>query len=300
MWRFVHMTDPHLASQRDGVWNNRFLCTMMPEVMACLRRDLTQLRPEFLLVTGDICSHQTRAAMLEARDLMDSLGTPYYPMGGNHDFVQPESRTWFHEAFARRLPDNNTVYSFSCHNLHFCVLDPWWMWSDGSLSPVGEASVVQEQEVSLDNARWALPPEQFTWLEKDLKEHAGMPTVIAVHEPLLPPPPRMQQPGYKDSGALENGELLLTVLREYPQVCAVFSGHMHMNYIEHACGITQVVTSALPEYPTEIREVCVYLDRLVVRTLGLSDPTFAQRSLIEGKSWTRGEAQDRETIIWFS
>ena len=97
MWRFVQLTDPHLASRRDGEWNNGFLCTMMPDVMACLRRDLAALAPEFILATGDICSHQTRAAMFEARDLMESLGIPYYPMGGNHDFVLEDSRDWFVE-----------------------------------------------------------------------------------------------------------------------------------------------------------------------------------------------------------
>ena len=57
------------------------------------------------------------------------------------------------------------------------------------------------------------------------------------------------------------------------------------------------MTSALPEYPSEYREVCVYADRLEVRTLGLSDGAFAERSLIPGKEWTRGEAEDREAVI---
>ena len=103
MWRFVHLTDPHLGSQVDGEWNNKFLCTMMPEVMECVRKDLAEIKPDFILPTGDLASKQTREAMFEARDLMDALDTPYYPMGGNHDFVLEASRGWFLDAFEKWL-----------------------------------------------------------------------------------------------------------------------------------------------------------------------------------------------------
>lgn len=297
MWSFVQLSDPHLASQRDGEWNNRFLCSMMPEVMSCLRRDLAELQPDFILATGDLCSHQSRPAMFEAARLMDSLGIPYYPMGGNHDFVLDESRAWFIEAFAEHLPTRDTVYAFTHKGLHCCVLDAWWRWSDGTLDPASEPSVASELDSSLDKARWVLPPDQFEWLEDDLADHLGEPTMIAVHYPLLPPPLRLQRPGYRNSGALENGAFLLEFLQDFPQVRAVFSGHMHMNYVERSGHVTQVVTSALPEFPVEYRVVEVHDDRLEVRTRTLSDGQFAHRSLIPGKNWTRGEAQDREAVI---
>lgn len=297
MWRFAHVTDPHLASDRDGEWNNRFLCTMMPGVMACLKRDLALLQPEFILATGDICSHQTREAMLQARDAMDGLGIPYFPMGGNHDFVKPESRAWFLEAFAHILPQPRAYYSFDHKNLHFCVLDPWWQWTDGTLCEAGQSTVAAELDMSLKDARWAVPPPQLEWLMEDLQMHADRAAILAIHEPILPTPVRMQRPNYNDSGALSNGELILDILERFPQVKAVFSGHMHMNYIERARSITQVVTSALPEFPVEYREVCVYEDRIEVRAKGLSDPSFAERSLIPGKDWTRGTPEDRETVI---
>lgn len=297
MWRFVHVTDPHLASTRDGVWNNRFLCSMMPEVMECLAGDLQQRQPDFLLVTGDICSHQTREAMMQARGQMDGLGFRYYPSGGNHDFVSVESRDWFLEAFADALPVKSTYYSFTHKSLHFLVLDPWWQWRDGTLAPFSEASVAAALDYTLKDAHWALPPDQFAWMEEDLCAHAGLPTVIAVHEPAVSTPPRMQRPQYNESGALKNGDLMLGLLSRHPQVKAIFSGHIHMHYIEAVNGITQVVTGSLPEFPTEYREVRVYDDRLEIVTHPLSNPDFARRSLIEGKSWTAGEARDRAATI---
>lgn len=297
MWRFVQVTDPHLASAHDGVWNNRFLCTMMPAVMQRLREDLARLQPDFILASGDICSHQSREAMFEARDIMDSLGIPYYPMGGNHDFVVEDSRDWFLDAFAAHLPVRSTVYSFTHKNLHFCVLDAWWLWSDDTLSPISEKSVAARLDMTLKGARWAIPPHQFEWLKQDLRQHSDLPTVIAVHYPAVPIPERMRRPDFKDSGCLDNGDLLLKILKRHPQVKAIFSGHVHLHFIEDLGGIVQIATGSLPEYPTEYRDVRVFEDRMEVSTLGLSDPAYAQRSLIPGHEWTSGTPQDREVVI---
>jgi len=297
MWRFVHLSDPHLGSERDGEWNHRFLCSMMPQVMACLKRDLAALRPEFVLATGDIASKTTREAVFEARDLMDSLGLPYYPMGGNHDFVVEESRDWFTEAFAKQLPTGRPYYSFTHRGLHFAALDWHWVWTDGTLSPVSEAAVAVSQEKTLAGARWALPQEQFDWLEADLRAHAALPTIVAVHFPALRIPERMRRPEFRDGGGLCNGDALFELFAQHPQVKAVFSGHVHMHFIEKRGNVVQVTTGALPEYPVEYRDVCVYDDRIEITTRGLSDPRFAERSLIPGKDWTRGTPQDRSVVI---
>ena len=188
MWRFVHLTDLHLASQRDGVWNNRVLCSMMPELMPVLASDLRKSGADFILATGDLCSRQDRAAVVETHAAMESLGLPYYPMGGNHDFVSEEARAWFLEAFAARLPEPRTYYSFTHKNLHCSVLDPWWRWADGTISPECEPSVAATMDESLDRARWAIPPDQLSWLEQDLADHRGFPTIIATHYPAMPIP----------------------------------------------------------------------------------------------------------------
>ncbi len=297
MWRFVHVSDPHLGSQTDGQWNNGFLCSMMPDVMSCLRKDLRQLEPDFILATGDIASRQTRDAMFAARDLMDSLGFPYYPMGGNHDFVLEASRDWFLDAFRAHLPVQDTVYSFSHKNLHFCVLDPWWKWSDGTLCPFSEDAIAVDIDKAPVGMRWAVPPHQFAWLEDDLANHRDIPTMIATHYPAIPIPERMHRPGIKDAGHLDNGNLLIELAEGFSQVRAIFSGHVHMHFIERTGKLTHIVTGALPEFPTEYRDIRVYKDHLEVVTCGLSDASFAQRSLIPGKEWTAGEERDRTATI---
>ena len=297
MWRFIHLSDPHLGSMRDGEWNNRFLCTMMPDVMGCLRRDLAELEPDFILVTGDITSRQTRDAMFAGRDLLDALGFPYYPMGGNHDFVSQESRGWFLEAFQARLPDGDSVYSFTHKDLHFCVLDPWWKWTDDSLCSFSEMDMAKKLDVSPAGARWAVPPHQFAWIEEDLEAHASTPTIVASHYPAVPIPARMRRPGMKDAGHLDNAKMLIDLLVRFPQVKALMAGHVHMNFIESKDGLVHVVTGAMPEYPIEYRDVQVYDDRLEITTCPLSDTSFAARSLIDGREWTAGDEQDRTATI---
>lgn len=297
MWRFAHITDPHLSSTRNGIWNNRFLCSIMPEVMACLRNDIARLAPDFLLITGDIVSHRSREAVFKARDALDMLGHPYYPALGNHDTYNMAARAWFLEAYESRLPTANTVYTFVHKSLRFCILDPWWVWGDGSLMPTPEPKVAEQQETELRDARWALPPEQFVWLESVLKAYPQQPTCIALHYPALPVPTRLQHPGYQHAGALENGELLMNVVSDFPQVRAMFSGHVHTNSVTTFNGVTHITTSALPEYPVEFREVLVYTDRMEVKTRGLSDPSFAERTRIPGHEYTAGTDEDRDVVI---
>ncbi len=297
MWRFVQLSDPHLGSQRDGVWNNAFICTMMPDVIRCLKDDLKELAPDFILATGDLSSHQTRDSMFAARDLLDSLGFPYYPMGGNHDFVYKDSRAWFKEAFYAHLPTGETYYSFTHKNLHFCVLDPWWKWSDGQLSPMSEKVVARTQTRNLEGARWEVPPEQLAWLVEDLNAHRDTPTIVATHYPAVRIPERMRRPGMQDGGCLDNGGALVELLRGQPQVFAVMAGHVHLHFIERDNGLAHITTGALPEFPTEYRDIQVYNDRIEISTRGLSDTSFAARSLIPGKDWTAGQPQDRYATL---
>ena len=291
MWRFIQFADTHLGGNTDGVGNHRLIRTLMPGVIGCLRQDIQELRPEFLVPTGDITSIQTRDAMFAARDLLDSLRTPYLPVGGNSDFQLEQSRSWFVDAFQAWLPIRDTVYSVTHRGVHFCILDPWWRWPDGTLCPFAGS---EEGDYS-----WGLPPHQIDWLKHNLNAHSTLPTIIVCHVPTTPLPARFCREGSVDRGSLWNGELFLDQVMRHKQVKAIFSGHSHINYVERINGLTQVVTGALLEYPVEYRDIHVGNDGLEIHTRGLSDATYAARSLVEGMEWTAGEPADRTATIAF-
>ena len=144
---------------------------------------------------------------------------------------------------------------------------------------------------------WLLPRAQLAWLSADLTQNAATPPLIVCHYPAVAIPERTARPGMRDAGELDNGDELVALLQNHPQVRAIFSGHFHMNLIVQQAGLTHVITGALPEYPTEYREIRVYDDRLEIATLGLSDPSFAARSMIPGNGWTAGQAADRVATI---
>jgi 3',5'-cyclic AMP phosphodiesterase CpdA len=291
VWRFVQISDPHFAAQTDGCGNNLLIHSQMPEIVACLRRDLQALQPDFILATGDLAAYDSRDAVYAARDMLDSIGIRYYPLGGNQDFQGQRSRAWFIEAYHAHLPLPDTVYSFNHQNLHISVLDPWWRWEDGSLCP--------HRENAKSTFRWALPPHQFEWLREDLTAHRGMPTIIAVHYPSVPLPDRLKWERMLEPGTLDNGAMLCEFLQDHPQVIAVFSGHAHMHYVAQRDGIVHVVTGALTEYPIEFRVVEVHDDRLEIATHGLSDNSFAARSLTASGAGATGHDCDRNVAIPF-
>jgi hypothetical protein len=70
-----------------------------------------------------------------------------------------------------------------------------------------------------------------------------------------------------------------------------------MHVIQQDDQLTHITTGSLPEFPTEYRDMRVFKDRIEVETLGLSDPSFAARSLIPGKNYTAGQPQDRNVVI---
>jgi len=153
------------------------------------------------------------------------------------------------------------------------------------------------QEVLLKGARWEIPQEQMDWLDEDLKKNVDRPCIVSCHYPAVGVPDRLRKNGLKDGGYLQNGEELIALLHKHPQVKAIFAGHLHMHIIEKDDQLTHVATGALPEYPTEYRDVRVFEDRIEVETLGLSDPSFSARSLIPGNDFTAGHPQDRKTTI---
>ncbi len=291
MWRFLQISDLHFGEAPYPHAINQSMHRQIPEIMHCLRKDARELEPDFLVATGDLANQKGCDPVFAARDLLDFLDLPYYPVGGDADFQEAESRTWFIDAYSGHLPLADTVYSFTHKNLHFCVLDPWRLWPDGSLAPIMPSDESREEV-------WALPPHQLRWLEDDLSSHQDFPTVVLVHYPVLPVPEhRGPCDDGKPRGRMVKEHLLLELLANHKQVKLILTGHSHYHSIRSHKGLIEINTGSLIEYPIEYRDFHVYEDRVEVYTLGLSNEAFAGESLIEGREWPRGRAEDRESVI---
>ncbi len=291
MWRFIHLTDVHIGEPEENEDSKASLSLWVPDILRCLKEDLELLKPDFLLLTGDLTHPKTRDATFAARDLLDSLDVPYFPIGGDSDFGIEKGREWFLEVFHARLPVRDTVYAFTHKGLHFVMLDPWWRWPDGTLCP------------SLDGlpgkSVWQIPPHQLLWLEEDLTSNSRFPTIIAIHCPVHPPTRRLSFANYWDVCTLQNSDLLLQVLQRHPQVKAIFSGHVHEHYIVKSHGILQIVTNRLTDYPVEYRVVDVFDDRMEISTRGLSRDFLPKNHVLRSRKAQPVEELDRSITLRF-
>jgi 3',5'-cyclic AMP phosphodiesterase CpdA len=102
---FAQLSDPHLSSL-DGVrwrelaskrllgylsWRRRRRAEHRTEVLDALRRDLLGVRPEHLVITGDLTQIALPDEFRQARAWLDSLGGPdeVTVVPGNHDAYVP-------------------------------------------------------------------------------------------------------------------------------------------------------------------------------------------------------------------
>ena len=66
-----------------------------------------------------------------------------------------------------------------------------------------------------------------------------------------------------------------------------------MNHVIFDGSLAQVVTAALPEFPNEYRLFEIHEKLIHADMKGLSDVSFASRSLVDGYAWTAGSDNDR-------
>lgn len=296
-WYFIHTTDLHLSQTTDGVWNNRILSSQSFEIFQCFLADIQKLNPDFIVISGDICSCDDETLSRNAQNLFETIKVPLYLTGGNHDLSTTGRRKFLLKFFKNYLPRSSFTYSFVHKGILFCVLEISWLWHDGTVHPIMEQSPPTDWDDHHNGIRWVIAPKHLRWLQRQSKMAPDLPLILITHCPLLPIPKRCQFDGYQDSGILTNANEVLQILEKHPKRCVVFSGHMHMNYIEEHRHITQVVTSSLCEYPNEYRIVAVEYNVLKIVTSELSNPIYAYRSLIPGREKTRGTTIDRVTAI---
>ena len=132
-----------------------------PEVFKRILRELDVLQPRFVLGTGDLIlgyeadQKMIRTEWAEFIRVVNQMSVPYYPVVGNHDVWDEQSRNLWHELFGP------TYFSFDYGNCHFVCLDT-------------EAGVEGQ----------AFAPEQLQWLEQDLASHReAQHKIVALHVP---------------------------------------------------------------------------------------------------------------------
>ena len=184
--RLIQITDCHLLADPLGTSRKGFPLRQLQAVVERARA----LRPDILLVTGDIAEDETPAAYRHASQAFAAVGCPWFWIPGNHD--QPELME-------------------ECQPFHEELdLDGWRVLllnSRISGQPGGELGQDQLQRLA-----WQL-------------EADDRPTLVALHHlPLDIGSVWMDAIGLKDRDALWQ------TLSPYSQVKALICGHIHQAF----------------------------------------------------------------------
>lgn len=300
-WSLVHCSDPHLGYNPDGIWNNRVLTTKSYEIFRTFLSDISYKDIDLLVISGDISSYDNQDAIDELIKIFDTIKCRIILTGGNHDFILPEHRSFFFEILTRYTHQVSLPFLYSYNGVLFCSMGITCFLpsSDGGVPCIQEKKILDKDDKKI--TEWVLSSDELLWLENVIMKANEEIIFINIHSPLLPIPDRCKFPGFKYSGTLSNADKVVAFLTSYSEkYFVILSGHTHSNYITTHKNITQIVTSSLCEFPCEYRIIKVFDDRMEVETHGLSNPKFAEASLIKGKELTQGKEEDRRFSLYFS
>ncbi|WP_162247097.1 phosphodiesterase [Rhizobacter sp. Root404] len=160
------------------------------------------LRPDFVVITGDVTADGLPEEYEHACALLGRLPMPWYVIPGNHD-----KREAFRQAFRGLgfLPETGPLnYAVSLGNLNLVALD-----STDDCSHAG----------SLDD-------QTLLWLEDALLSFEGRPALVVMHHP-----PFSCGISYLDAYGCVDGEKLAGLIGRHRGIEAVLCGHVHRSIV---------------------------------------------------------------------
>ncbi len=155
-------------------------------------RQVNESDAELAMVNGDLTSWFTEEEFALVKNRLDAFEIPYYVTRGNHDRVEGYPEDYFLKTFGYE----HSWYSVDHKGFHFVLLD----------------------DNRLTDGWHGFPEEEWAWFESDLAENRDKPTFIFCHRPV-------------GAGGVDIDKGIqarfLALVRQNPQVAAVFNGHSH-------------------------------------------------------------------------
>lgn len=192
----AQITDLHIKPRGRLAYRQIDTALCLEAVVGHLRAQ--QPQPDFILATGDLADAGTPEEYGLLREILAPLGLPLFLMPGNHD-----NRVALRAAF----PDHR--YLGSDGPIHYAI-------EDFPVRVLALDSVIEGQSGGRIGAA------QLDWLDRQLATWPARPTIVAHHHP-----PFATGLAQMDRIGLEDTAGLAAVVRRYPQVERILSGHTH-------------------------------------------------------------------------
>ncbi len=187
MIRVAHISDTHFGTE-------------IPEVVQALRDGIASLRPDLLVLSGDITQRARRHQFAVAKNFLDSLGTPYLTVPGNHD-----------------IPLFDIFTRFTCPYRHYLN----FFGNRECVRVIDNTAFVGLDATSpLRHKQGAISKAHTSRLLEEARQKAEQ-LIVIVHQPLM-------TAWYEDRSEEMNYVEDVAALFSNYQVDLVLSGHVHV------------------------------------------------------------------------
>lgn len=237
--KFVQVTDSHFSTKNE----------YSEEVLKATVKDINKLDGvSFVVFTGDNIDKPQVTDLTKFVQIVNKLNMPYYLVIGNHDVFKTNGLS--KEEYFRVVKANNFLYKNKTPNYVIKKGEFIFIVVDGAKEVIpGTVGYYKE--------------DTLKWLEKNLKKYSKKQVVLLQHFPIL-------EPNDSKSHRTYQKETYLELLKKYPNVKAVVSGHYHVNNEKMLDGIYHISTPSLLVQPNQYKIIDI------VSTKGFSTMIYTQ------------------------
>lgn len=211
MIKIIQATDLHLRNREDGRLFNIPTRITFADIVDHVIAHHPDART--LVLTGDLAHDEDHETYSYLKKYLEVWKQDLMLVPGNHD-----NRAAIRDVFATKIEHKELI-------VFDRVMMSWRVLGIDSQAP--------------GQSYGELSARQLAWLRQKLKFHTELPTMVFLHHHPVAVGDR-----WLDEIGLKHGPNLMRMLSGYPQVKAVFCGHIHREFAAEAMGISVYGTPA--------------------------------------------------------
>lgn len=276
----MHYFSPSLIENEDFMWKVAMESDGKDTVQSALIAqafvdDMIKLKPDAVVVTGDLTLNGEEASHEELRDLLGKLkdiGIEVYVMTGNHDVNMT--------AYRYTNDGVEEVPSFGSQRFE----DHWWdfgygealsqdRWSNSYIAELNEKTWLLSVD-SNTGSKGTIRKSTLDWIDENLAKakQEGIRVISATHQNLF-----VHNENFVWGYQLNNAAALIELYEKYG-VEVNLSGHLHVQTIVESNGIADIAVSALVDTPLQYGVLTVSGDKLSYRTREISNEALKSKA----------------------
>lgn len=276
----MHYFSPSLIENENFMWKVTMESDGKDTVQSALIAqafvdDMLKLKPDAVVVTGDLTLNGEEASHAELKELLGRLkdiGIEVYVMTGNHDVNMT--------AYRYTNDGVEEVPSFGSQRFE----DHWWdfgygdalsqdRWSNSYIAKLNEKTWLLAVD-SNTGSKGTIRKSTLDWIDENLAKakQEGIRVISATHQNLF-----VHNENFVWGYQLNNAAALIELYEKYG-VEINLSGHLHVQTIVESNGIADIAVSALVDTPLQYGILTVSGDKLSYRTRELSNAALRSKA----------------------